>query len=63
MEPFMIRRAKSFAYVLDNKKIFIDEDSVLAGHLASRLHGTPLYPDMTACSSKNILFHIYLTLR
>ncbi|MCI9476242.1 MAG: hypothetical protein HFE71_07215 [Emergencia sp.] len=48
MEPFMIRRAKSFAYVLDNKKIFIDEDSVLAGHLASRLHGTPLYPDMTA---------------
>lgn len=48
MEPFMIRRAKSFAYVLDNKKIFIDDDSVLAGHLASRLHGTPLYPDMTA---------------
>ena len=34
MEPFMIRRAKSFAYVLDNKNIFIDEDSVLAGHFA-----------------------------
>ncbi|MGN0658563.1 MAG: glycyl radical protein [Emergencia sp.] len=48
MEPFMIRRAKSFAYVLDNKKIFIDDDSILAGHLASMFHGAPLYPDMTA---------------
>lgn len=48
MEPFMVRRANSFAYVLDNKKIFIDDDSILAGHLSSRLHGTPLYPEMTA---------------
>ncbi len=48
MEPFMIRRAKSFAYVLENKKIFIEDESVLAGHLASMFHGAPLYPDMTA---------------
>lgn len=48
MEPFWLRRANAFAYVLDNKKIFIDEDSILAGHLASRLHAAPLYPDMTA---------------
>ena len=48
MEPFMLRRAKSFAYVLDNKKIFIDDDSILAGHMASRLHAAPLYPEMTA---------------
>ncbi len=48
MEPFMIRRAKSFAYILDNKKIFIEDESVLAGHLASMFHGAPLYPDMTA---------------
>ena len=48
MEPFLLRRAKSFAYVLDHKKIFIAEDSILAGHLASMFHGAPLYPDMTA---------------
>lgn len=48
MEPFLIRRAKSFEYVLDNKKIFIDDDSIIAGHLGSRFHSAPLYPDMTA---------------
>lgn len=48
MEPFWLRRANAFAYVLDHKKIFIDDDSILAGHLASRLHAAPLYPDMTA---------------
>ena len=48
MEPFMVRRARSFEYVLDNKQIFIDDDSVIAGHLASRFHAAPLYPDMTA---------------
>lgn len=48
MEPFILRRAKSFAYVLDRKKIFIDDDSLLAGHLGSRIHAAPLYPEMTA---------------
>lgn len=48
MEPFMVRRARSFAYVLANKKIFIDDDSIMAGHLGSRLHSAPLYPEMTA---------------
>ncbi|SFL94410.1 glycyl radical protein [Pelosinus propionicus] len=48
MEPFILRRAKSFQYVLENKKIFIDDDSVLAGHLASRLHAVPIYPEVTA---------------
>lgn len=48
MEPFMLRRANAFAYVLKNKKIFIDDDSIMAGHLGSRLHSAPLYPDMTA---------------
>ncbi len=48
MEPFILRRAKSFEYVLDRKKIFIDDDSILAGHLGSRLRSVPLYPEMTA---------------
>lgn len=48
IEPFILRRAKSFAYVLHNKEIFIDDDSILAGHLASRLHAVPIYPEVTA---------------
>lgn len=48
MEPFLLRRAKSFAYVLDRKKIFIDEDSIIAGHLGSRFRSVSLYPEMTA---------------
>ncbi len=54
MDPFMVRRAKSFAYVLANKKIFIDGDSIIAGHMASRLHGVPLYPEMTAWLRDNL---------
>lgn len=54
IEPFILRRAKSFAYVLDNRKIFIDDDSILAGHMASRLHGVPLFPEMTDWLSKDM---------
>lgn len=48
MEPFILRRAKSFEFVLENKEIFIDEDSIIAGHLASRFHAVPVYPETTA---------------
>ncbi len=48
MEPFILRRAKSFEFVLENKEIFIDEDSILVGHLASRLNAVPIYPETTA---------------
>lgn len=54
VEPFIIRRAKSFAYVLDNRQIFIDEDSIIAGHMASRLHGVPLFPEITDWLSKDM---------
>lgn len=48
IEPFILRRAKLFRYVLENKKIFIDDDSVIAGHLASRMHAVPVFPEMSA---------------
>lgn len=54
MEPFILRRAKSFRHVLENKEIFIDEDSILAGHLASRLHAAPIYPEVTAWLSDDL---------
>ena len=54
MEPFILRRARGFQYVLENKKIFIDDDSILAGHSASRLHAVPLYPEVTAWLLKDL---------
>ena len=48
IEPFVLRRAKLFKYVLENKEIFIDDDSIIAGHLASRMHAVPVFPEMSA---------------
>lgn len=48
MEPFILRRARLLEYVLEKKEIFIDEDSILAGHSASRLRAVPLFPEVTA---------------
>ncbi|MFV0363293.1 MAG: glycyl radical protein [Suipraeoptans sp.] len=48
MEPFILQRAKAFKHVLENKEIFIDDDSILAGHMASRMHAVPVFPEMSA---------------
>jgi len=54
MEPFILRRAKAFQYVLENKKIFIDDDSIIAGHSASRIRAVPLYPEVTSWLLKDL---------
>jgi len=54
MENYIIRRAKAFKYFLENKNIFIDEDSQLAGHLGARWQAVPLYPDVTAWLSDDL---------
>lgn len=48
IEPFILHRAKLFEYVLKNKEIFIDDDSIMAGHMASRMHAVPVFPEMSA---------------
>ena len=48
IEPFILHRAKMFKYILENKEIFIDDDSILAGHMASRMHAVPVFPEMSA---------------
>ena len=48
IEPFILQRAKLFKHVLDNKHIFIDDDSIMAGHMASRMHAVPVFPEMSA---------------
>lgn len=47
MENYILRRAKAFRYYLENRRIFIDENSQLAGHAGSRIQGVPLHPDIT----------------
>lgn len=47
IEPFLLRRANLFKYVLENKKIFIDDDWLLAGHTTSRLRAVNFFPEMS----------------
>lgn len=55
MENYIIRRAKAFRFFLENKRIFIDEESEqLAGHLGSYWQAVPLYPDVTAWLSDDL---------
>lgn len=47
MDSYILRRAKAFRYFLENKKIFIDEDSQVAGHAGGCIQAVPLHPDVT----------------
>ena len=47
MENYVLRRAKAFKYFLENKKIFIDPDSQIAGHAGGRIEADPLHPGVT----------------
>lgn len=47
MDNYILRRAKAFKYFLENKKIFIDSDSQIAGHAGDRIQSVPLHPDVT----------------
>ena len=38
-EPVIVRRAKALAHYLDNKKIYIDEDELIVGNVASKPMG------------------------
>ena len=53
-EPMVLHRAKFFKYFLENRTIFIDEDSLLAGHTASRLVGCPVFVDVLSWLSDEI---------
>lgn len=47
MDNYVIHRAKAFAYFLERKKIFIDEDSQLVGHVGDKFQAVPLHPEAT----------------
>ncbi|MGI6211805.1 MAG: glycyl radical protein [Anaerovoracaceae bacterium] len=46
MENYIIHRAKAFRYYLENRKIFIDDDSRIAGHQGGFWNAVVLHPDV-----------------
>lgn len=46
VEPFIMRRAELFRLVMENKEIFIDDDALIVGNIASRRRAVPVFPEM-----------------
>ena len=46
VEPYVRRRAELFMKVMKTREIYIEEDSLLAGSIASRTHAVPVFPEM-----------------
>lgn len=46
VEPYIRRRAELFMKVMKTREIYIEEDSLLAGSIASRTHAVPVFPEM-----------------
>lgn len=44
-EPFIVRKAKAFAHTLNHMTLFIEEDSLIFGNMASRNFAAPMYPE------------------
>lgn len=47
VEPYIRRRAELFKIIMETREIYIEEDSLLAGSIASRNHAVPVFPEMT----------------
>ena len=47
MDNYILRRAKAFDYYLENREIFIDEDSQIAGHQGGCWEAVVMHPDVT----------------
>lgn len=46
VEPYVSRRAKLFELVMKTGEIYIEEDALLAGSIASRTRAVPVFPEM-----------------
>ena len=44
-EPYIIRKARAFAYTLRNMDIYIEPDSLIFGNQASRNFAAPIFPE------------------
>ncbi len=46
MKPYVTQRAELFKIYCETRKIYIEEDSLLAGSIASRTHAVPIFPEI-----------------
>ncbi len=46
VEPYVRRRAELFKLVMETREIYIEEDSLLTGSIASRTRAVPVFPEM-----------------
>ena len=44
-EPYILRKAKAFAYTLERMHIYVDKDSLIFGNQASRNFAAPIFPE------------------
>ena len=44
-QPYILRKAKAFAYTLEHMHIYVDEDSLIFGNQASRNFAAPIFPE------------------
>ena len=44
-QPIILRRARAFAYVLEKMSIYLEDDELFAGNMASRPKASPIYPE------------------
>ena len=47
MDNYILRRAKAFRHYLQEREIFIDEDSWLAGHQGGQWESVVMFPEST----------------
>ncbi len=52
--PYIIRRAKALAYILENMTIFIEEDTLIAGNHSSKPRSAPLFPEFGSFDKKEL---------
>ena len=53
-EPYIIRRAKGLAHILQHMTIFIDREELIVGNHASHPRWAPLYPETNRLSAREL---------
>lgn len=45
-DPYILRKAKAFAYTLAHMDIYFESDSLIFGNMASKNFAAPIYPEL-----------------
>jgi pyruvate formate-lyase/glycerol dehydratase family glycyl radical enzyme len=44
-DPYILKKAKAFAYTLQNMSLYVVEDSRIVGNIASKMFAAPIFPE------------------